>query len=214
MQLLGRDITPSKVMAWVGERLAERGLSVGDGHGHGGDGVEPRVDPLTFNLQALEEHADSTRALPLETHRDGLPGRAVTLAKKMFRAAGQVFINEALGRQRVFNGHVRDSYAQLASEVVRLRARVQELEHRNPVEQVAVQLATSAPVEMPSFVELAPAPQPPKAAAVKPRAKAKKPEPQPQAAAAKKPAPKLKLARPAPAPHDSEPPPRTTRRHK
>jgi hypothetical protein len=38
-----------------------------------------------------------------------------------------VFINEALGRQRVFNGHVRDSYAQLAAEVIRLRGEVEAL---------------------------------------------------------------------------------------
>jgi hypothetical protein len=38
-----------------------------------------------------------------------------------------VFINEALARQRIFNGHVRDSYAQLSAEVLRLRAEVDAL---------------------------------------------------------------------------------------
>jgi cell division protein FtsB len=52
----------------------------------------------------------------------------VVLAKRAFRAAGQLFINEALGRQRVFNGHVRDSYAQLSAEVLRLRSRIDDLE--------------------------------------------------------------------------------------
>jgi hypothetical protein len=128
MKLLGKDITPSKVMAFVGERLAARGLSASDDESLGESGVEPRVDPLSFNLQALESNADATQGLPLETHRDGLAGTAVVLAKRLFRKAGQIFINEALGRQRVFNGHVRDSYAQLAAEVIRLRKRIDELE--------------------------------------------------------------------------------------
>ena len=131
MKLLGRDITASKVMAFVGERLAARGLSTPVDDALGSDGVEARVDPLTFNLQALESNADVTVGLPLETHRDGLAGRVVVLAKRLFRSTGQVFINETLGRQRVFNSHVRDSYAQLAAEVIRLRQRVSELENVN-----------------------------------------------------------------------------------
>lgn len=128
MKLLGKDITPSKVMAFVGERLQARGLSVAEDETPEELGVEPRVDPLTFNLHALEANADATQGLPLETHREGLSGRAVVLAKRVFRIAGQIFINEALGRQRVFNGHVTDSYAQLSAEVMRLRQRVAELE--------------------------------------------------------------------------------------
>jgi len=128
MKLLGRDISTDTVLSWVGERLKARGLAES---GHGGaamEGVEPRVDPLTFNLEALSRHADATRGLPLETHREGLAGRAVVLAKKVFRTGAQLFINEALGRQVVFNGYVRDSYAQLSAEVMRLRERVAELE--------------------------------------------------------------------------------------
>ena len=128
MKLMGKDITPAKVMAFVTERLEARGLSGPGELDLRADGVEARVDPLTFNLQALEANADATQGLPLETHRDGLAGRAVVVAKRVFRGVGQVFINEALGRQRVFNGHVRDSYAQLAAEVIRLRKRVEELE--------------------------------------------------------------------------------------
>lgn len=135
MKLLGKDITPSKVMAFVGERLAARGLSSPDEELSTKSGVEPRVDPLSFNLQALESNADATQGLPLETHRDGLAGSAVVLAKRLFRKAGQVFINEALGRQRVFNGHVRDSYAQLAAEVIRLRKRIDELENETREEK-------------------------------------------------------------------------------
>jgi hypothetical protein len=51
----------------------------------------------------------------------------VVWLKGAFRQGGQVFINEALSRQRVFNGHVRDSYAQLSAEVLRLRQEVEAL---------------------------------------------------------------------------------------
>ena len=69
MKLMGKDITPAKVMAFVGERLAARGLSTPEELELRADGVEARVDPLTFNLQALESNADATQGLPLETHR-------------------------------------------------------------------------------------------------------------------------------------------------
>ena len=49
-------------------------------------------------------------------------------AKWLFRRSCQLFINEALGRQRLFNSQVRDLTAQLAAEVIRLRARVEALE--------------------------------------------------------------------------------------
>ncbi len=143
MKLLGKDITPAKVMAFVGERLQARGLALPSEDGLSEDGVEARVDPLSFNLQALEANSDATQGLPLETHRDGLSGRAVVLAKQLFRKAGQLFINEALGRQRVFNGHVRDSYAQMSAEMLRLRRRVDELEKEAAV------VAAPAPVVKP-----------------------------------------------------------------
>ncbi len=127
MKLMGKDLDAAHLLSFVQDRLAARGLSPSSGSAPAG-GVEPRVDPLSFNLDALSEHADATRGLPIESHRDGVSGRLVVAAKQAFRAAGQVFINEALGRQSVFNGHVRDSYAQLSSEVLRLRARLAELE--------------------------------------------------------------------------------------
>jgi DNA-binding response OmpR family regulator len=163
MKLLGKDITPAKVMAFVGERLQARGLSVRDDDGAIANGVEPRVDPLTFNLQALEANADATSGLPLETHREGLSGRAVVLAKRLFRKAGQVFINEALGRQTVFNGHVRDSYAQLSAEVMRLRQRVAELEQQPAVMPPPVEPKPKMAVKPPKKAPPAPpsAPRPP-----------------------------------------------------
>ncbi len=126
MKLLGRDISKEAVLKRIEERLRARMLAPPREHPIRFDGVEARVDPLSFNLQALEEHADSTRPLPLETHRSGA-GRLVLYAKWAFRKSCQVFINEALSRQRLFNAHVRDSYAQLSAEVIRLRAEVEAL---------------------------------------------------------------------------------------
>ncbi|WP_240360789.1 hypothetical protein [Pyxidicoccus caerfyrddinensis] len=129
MKLLGRDIPARELISRIEERLRTRGLPTSEPLEVPPEGVEPRVEPLTFNLHALEENADATRALPLHTHRGGA-GQLVLVAKWAFRKSCQVFINEALGRQRVFNGHVRDSYAQLSAEVIRLRREVEELRAR------------------------------------------------------------------------------------
>ncbi|WNG19342.1 hypothetical protein [Cystobacter fuscus] len=126
MKLLGRDIPARELIARIEERLRTRGLPSSEPVDVPPSGVEPRVDPLAFNLQALAEHSDPTRPLPPHTHRGGA-GQLVLVAKWAFRQTCQVFINETLGRQRAFNGHVRDSYAQLSAEVVRLRAEVEAL---------------------------------------------------------------------------------------
>ncbi len=120
MKLLGKDFSAGTLLEDIEARLRARGLAEAPPGPIRFDGVEPRVDPLSFNLSALEEHADPTQGLPLHTHRGGA-GRLVLVAKWAFRKTFQVFINEALSRQRLFNGHVRDSYAQLAAEVLRLR---------------------------------------------------------------------------------------------
>ncbi|WP_224364662.1 hypothetical protein [Hyalangium versicolor] len=126
MKLLGRDIPARALLARIEERLRVRGLPTSEAAEVPQEGVEPRVDPLSFNLQALEEHSDPTRPMPLHTHRGGV-GQLVVVAKWAFRKTCQVLINETLSRQRVFNGHVRDSYAQLSAEVIRLRREVEEL---------------------------------------------------------------------------------------
>jgi len=131
MKLLGKDINAIELLEQIERRLRARGLSGEPVSSAPLDGVEPRVDPLSFNLTALEEHADPTRPLPLHTHRGGFTGRALLLAKWAFRNTCQIFINEALARQRVFNGHVRDSYAQLSAEVLKLR---KELDARSAAE--------------------------------------------------------------------------------
>ncbi len=141
MKLMGRDIPARELLARIEERLRTRGLPTSEPADVPEEGVEPRVDPLSFYLEALEAHADATQPLPLHTHRGGA-GQLVLVAKWAFRKTCQVFINETLGRQRVFNGHVRDSYAQLSAEVIRLRAEVEALR--------AAQAATPPPPEPPS----------------------------------------------------------------
>lgn len=129
MNFFGRAIDSATFLRYVEDRLSARGLSGPEQtRSPLQSGVAPRVDPLSFNLHALSEHADTTRGLPIETHRGGVIGTSVVRAKKLFRAAGQTFINEAFGRQIVFNGHVRDSYAQLSAELLRMRERIAELE--------------------------------------------------------------------------------------
>jgi hypothetical protein len=141
MKLLGRDIPARELIARIEERLRLRGLPTSEPADAPAEGVEPRVDPLTFNLQALEEHTDPTRALPLHTHRGGA-GQLVVVAKWAFRKTCQVLINETLSRQRIFNGHVRDSYAQLSAEVLRLRRELEELK----AEKARAEAPTEPPV--------------------------------------------------------------------
>jgi hypothetical protein len=128
MRLFGKDVTTQKVMDRVKERLSARGLLPPSEAVELDPSVEAPVDAFSFIVEAMAEHVDSTRGLPIETHRDGLSGRAVVLAKRAFRSVGQLFINEALARQVAFNAQVLDGYSQLSAEVVRLREQVAQLE--------------------------------------------------------------------------------------
>ncbi len=128
MKLLGRDISGRDLLEELEARLRARGLMPpARAEDPRPEGVEPRVDPLTFNLGALDAHLDPSRPLPLQTHRAGLSGKLLLLTKRVVQRGGQLLLKEALGRQRTFNGHVRDSYAQLSAEVIRLRREVEEL---------------------------------------------------------------------------------------
>lgn len=133
MKLLGRDISGAALLDVLQERLRARGLTEpadASANTAGPEGVAPPVDPLRFNLRALEEHADPTRPVPLHTHRAGLTGRLVLLSKRLAQRGGRVLLASALERQRIFNGHVRDSYAQLSADVLRLTAQVERLNAR------------------------------------------------------------------------------------
>ncbi|RKH80943.1 hypothetical protein D7Y21_31275 [Corallococcus sp. AB045] len=173
MKLLGRDIPTRALVARIEERLRVRGLPTSEPAEVPEDGVEPRVDPLTFNMHALEENADTTRALPLHTHRAGM-GQAVLLAKWAFRKTCQVLINETLGRQRVFNGLVRDSYAQLSAEVLRLRKEVDTLRAQAAKAQ---QPEAPRPPKPPAISHGRPAPRPPPAEQGEGRAPRERPLP-------------------------------------
>jgi hypothetical protein len=125
MKLLGRDFDADQLLRDIQTRLEQRGLSLSSA---ATPSLEPErtVDPLSFNLQQLEQNADSTRPLPLSSHRGGL-GRAVLLAKWAFRKSCQVFINETLARQRLFNENTRQAYAELSAEMLQLKTMVATL---------------------------------------------------------------------------------------
>jgi len=138
MKLLGRDIDARALLQAARERLEARGiredaLAVDEE-------PEPVLEPLSFLVRSLEENEDPTVGLPIATHRTGL-GRGVVAAKWIFRKTCQLFINEALGRQRLFNSQVRDLSAQLAAEVIRLRARVETLEAEKAARERTARLA-------------------------------------------------------------------------
>lgn len=156
MKLFGKDVTTKKLLEVVKERLGARGLLPPSEDAGLDEGTEAPVEAFAFAVEAMSEHVDVTQGLPIETHRDGLPGQAVVLAKRAFRRVGQIFINEALGRQVVFNGHVLDGYSQLTAEVVRLRSKVVALEA-----QLAKVEATPKPplLKAPKAVAKAPAPK-------------------------------------------------------
>lgn len=147
MRLFGKDVTAKKLLEVVKERLSSRGLLPPSEDAGLEQGVEAPVDAFAFAVEAMAENVDTTRGLPIETHRDGLAGQAVVLAKQTFRKVGQLFINEALARQVVFNGHVLDGYSQLSAEVVRLRSRVAELERAlDEASQARATVSTKPPV--------------------------------------------------------------------
>jgi hypothetical protein len=128
VKLFGKDVTTKKLLDVVKERLGARGLLPPSENAGIEEGIEAPIDAFAFAVESLTEHVDVTRGLPIETHRGGLSGTAVVLAKRAFRRVGQIFINEALARQVVFNGHALDGYSHLAAEVVRLRSKVTALE--------------------------------------------------------------------------------------
>jgi hypothetical protein len=127
VKILGLEVETAGVWEHIQDRLRARGLELPASELLAPPPVEPRVDPIQHHLEGLTEHGDSTQALPLHTHRTGL-GRGVLWAKWVFRKVGQPLINEALGRQRLFNAHVRDAYAELAARVERLSAELEALQ--------------------------------------------------------------------------------------
>ena len=126
MRLLGREVEAFGLAERVAAALRARSEPAPEAEAARAPAVEARVDPLQHALQGLTEHADPAQGLPLATHRAGL-GRGVLVMKQLFRTVGRPFIQDLFGRQRLFNGHVRDAYASLSAEVERLRAEVDAL---------------------------------------------------------------------------------------
>lgn len=122
MKLLGRDVDMRALLDRVQGQLRARGLlERGDPVERAAEQDPLAVEPLSFNLAALERTAEPVG----DTSGRGLLERAVrTLARPLLARAFET--------QRLFNGHVRDSYAQLSAEVIRLRAEVAELRSGRP----------------------------------------------------------------------------------
>ncbi|HVP62239.1 MAG TPA: hypothetical protein VMT11_16895 [Myxococcaceae bacterium] len=121
MKLLGRDIDARSLLQAARERLEARGIRE-DAMAVDNE-PEPVLEPLSFLVRALEENEDPT--LPVSASERGAP---VSVVRRVFRLASQALIDEVLERQRLFNARVREADAQLAAEVLQLRARVEALE--------------------------------------------------------------------------------------
>jgi hypothetical protein len=134
MKLLGRDIDARALLQAARERLEARGIRE--------EALaveaepEPVLEPLSFLVRALEEDEDSTQALA-ESER-GVP---VSVVRRAFRLLCQSLIDEVMERQRRFNARVREADAQLAAEVIQLRARLEALEAAAQKHERAVLLA-------------------------------------------------------------------------
>ena len=126
MKLLGKDISAGALAKAIEERLNARGLSEPE-RPIQLEGPEARVDPASFFLNGVEANCDPREWMPLHTHRAGA-GRAVLLAKWAFRRVAGPLVSDALARQAVFNGHVRDGFLQMFTELQQLRRQVAELE--------------------------------------------------------------------------------------
>ena len=134
MKLLGRDIDARALLQAARERLEARGvreeaLAVEAE-------PEPVLEPLSFLVRALEEDEDSTQPLPASER-----GAAVSAVRRAFRLLCQSLIDEVLERQSRFNARVREADAQLAAEVIQLRARLEALEAAAQKHDRAVLLA-------------------------------------------------------------------------
>ena len=134
MKLLGRDIDARALLQAARERLEARGvreeaLAVEAE-------PEPVLEPLSFLVRALEQDEDSTQALA-ESER----GAPVSVVRRAFRLLCQSLIDEVMERQRRFNARVREADAQLAAEVIQLRARLEALEAAAQKHERAVLLA-------------------------------------------------------------------------
>ena len=94
MKLMGRDIPARELLARLEERLRTRGLDSSEAVDVPESGVAPRVDPLAFNLRALDEHARWSLDVRNYDHvlaamEAGLVGDVLVLARARPRGALQ-----------------------------------------------------------------------------------------------------------------------------
>ena len=126
MRLLGRDFSPEAVARKIEAKLEGLVRPVPETRALDFSGPEPTVNPYAFYVNAMAEFWDPTQGMPTQTHRSGAGG-LVLVAKKVFRKLGRPFINETLGRQRVFNEQIRDGFSLMAAEINRLRVELENL---------------------------------------------------------------------------------------
>lgn len=120
MKLLGRSVDGKRLVKEVRARLTARGIAEDVKDAPLAD--EASVEPLAFLVQGLEQNLDPSQAPP----REGGSGPV----RSLVRFAARDLLEELFGRQRAFNVQVRDLAAQLSVEVLRLRARVDQLEQQ------------------------------------------------------------------------------------
>ncbi|MCP3145238.1 hypothetical protein [Pyxidicoccus xibeiensis] len=124
----------------------------------------PTPAPWPALLQEARGKMDSRYAEPATSHRGGVAGPALVLAKRAFRLVFQPFINEALRKQVEFNESILDALATI-HDVQREHARTQaawrqELEHRLARLESAAGTGPSGPADAATPSEPLPREQP------------------------------------------------------
>ncbi|MFP2960469.1 hypothetical protein ACLEPN_22265 [Myxococcus sp. 1LA] len=106
----------------------------------------PTPAPWPALLQEARGKMDSRYAEPATSHRGGLTGTALVLAKRAFRLTFQPFINEVLRKQVEFNESILDALATL-HDVQREQARAQAAWRKEMERRLAQLEATGAHTE-------------------------------------------------------------------
>ncbi len=100
--------------------------------------------PWPALLQEARGKMDSRYAAPATSHRGGLTGTALVLAKRAFRLTFQPFINEVLRKQVEFNESILDALATL-HDVQREQGRAQAAWRKEWERRLAQLEASGAP---------------------------------------------------------------------
>ncbi|ATB48872.1 hypothetical protein [Corallococcus macrosporus] len=106
----------------------------------------PTAAPWPALLQEAHGKMDSRYAEPATSHRGGMTGLALVLAKRAFRLTFQPFINEVLRKQVAFNEAILDALATV-HDVQREQARAQAAWRKELERRLAQLEATGAHAE-------------------------------------------------------------------